>query len=275
MISGLSAGLGVRHLARAAQFILGAPIVYSTTNRFLDLKLPDPIHEWIALQLWGNAWYASIAMFVCASLLFMWDLAMKKGGEDFEARVHEIVKGIGDRLRAGAAVETAVAEACRATDGPSDTFEHAIELSDTMPFEVALREAADQCGSPYMAEVCYLIAEAVESEGDTGGAIRRLGMELERNHQYVTSIVSKITSPLLVLKGIALFAVPAFYAMLRWSFNRYSGGGIQFPYAAKFFFFYGALATSLYDGLIFGEWERLGARLPFALSLTYICLNWI
>ena len=44
---------------------------------------------------------------------------------------------------------------------------------------------------------------------------------------------------------------------------------------AQIFFLYGAFAITVFDGLIFGQWDRLGARLPLAAAAVYCGLNWI
>ncbi|MCB9666184.1 MAG: type II secretion system F family protein [Alphaproteobacteria bacterium] len=272
MISGLEAGIGPRQLTRAAQWIFGIPIVFSFTNSLLGIGLPDPV-MYLMTYVLPDPWHCRFVLLLVAAAIEISDMALMQGEKDYETRVHELVKSIGDRLRAGAAVETAVAEACRDTDGPSEVFADAIERSDAMPFDLALREAADECGSAYLQEVCYLIAEAVRAEGDIGGAIRRLGMELERNHQYQEKVNAKIANPLMVLRAVGLFAVPPLYGILRWSFNNFTGGGLKLEPGAMLFFLYGALAITVYDGLIFGQWERLFARMPLAVAAVYVGLH--
>ncbi|MCB9682345.1 MAG: hypothetical protein H6733_12835 [Alphaproteobacteria bacterium] len=273
MNTGLEAGVGPKQIARMAQWTLGIPIVYSFSVALLGLPLYDPFVDVVGMLV-GTEWRARWVLGAIAALIEISDMAIVKGEEEYENRIHELIKGIGDRLRAGSAVETAVSEACRQTDGPSVVFERAIELSDAMPFDAALREAADTCGSDYLREVCYLVAEAVSSEGDTGGAIRRLGMELERNHMYMTTVIAKISSPVLVMRIVGLFAVPPLYALLRFSSNNMSGVHST-EQGAQIFFMYGAVGITVFDGLIFGQWERLFARLPLAVAAVYIGLNWI
>lgn len=270
----LEAGLGPKQMLRMAQWGLGVPIAYSFFIVMLGVDLPDPMLT-IASLVTPTEWTARVVLFLIAAGLEFTDMVMVKGEEEYESKVHEILKGIGDRLRAGAAVESAVAEAVATNQGPSQVFSRAIELSDTMPFEASLRQAADECGSTYLREVCYLVAEAVQTEGDSGSAVRRLGMELERNHQYTTAIMSKISNPVMVMRAVGLFAVPPLYASLRYSFNRFQGGGIPLEAGARWFFLYGAFAITLYDWLIFGQWERIFARLPLAIAAVYIGLHWI
>lgn len=270
------AGFGPKQIVRILQWGLGVPITVSFILAMIGSDFPDP--ALLLMQVFiPSEWWARVALGVLAFGIELSDVAIKKADTDFMVRTHEIVKGIGDRLRAGAAVETAVAEACRNTEGPSAVFEDAISRADLLPFDVALRQAADECGSDYLQEVCYLVAEAVKTEGDTGGAIRRLGVELEKNHLFVTAIESKIKNPIAVMRGVGLFAVPPLYALLRWSFNRAARGDntINLEPGAKFFFLYGAVGITVFDGLIFGQWDRLFARLPLAVAAVYLGLHWI
>ena len=272
----LSAGIGPKQIARFFQWVLGVPIAFSFFLALVGYEGVDPVLALMQVFV-RDEWWARVALGGIAFGLEITDTAMRKADHEFIVRVHELVKGIGDRLRAGDAVETAVADACRNTDGPSAVFEDAISRADLLPFDVALREAADECGSDYLKEVCYLVAEAVKTEGDTGGAIRRLGVELEKNHLFETSIEAKIANPIMVMRGVGLFAVPPLYAMLRWSFNRaaHGRGVINLEPGAIFFFMYGAIAITVFDGLIFGQWERLFARLPLAIAAVYLGLHWI
>jgi hypothetical protein len=277
-----SAGIGSKHLVRGGQWLLGVPIVYSFAIALLNLNWPDPLLDLVVSLtsfsggIGRQRWWSHVVLGVVAFVIELTDKALVKGEEDYDGKVHEIIKNVGDRLRSGSAVETAVAEAIRTTDGPSAVFEHAVQLSDAMPFDAALREAADTCGSPYLKEVCYLMAEAVGAEGGTGGAIRRLGMELERNHTYAASVASKIKTPVSVMRGVAFIAVPPLYALLRASFNGFSGAGIaNLEPAATLFFLYGAVGITVYDGIIFGQWERLFARMPLAFAAVYLGLTWI
>lgn len=273
MSAGFEAGIGPKQILRLAQWGLGFPIAASFFLAMLWPGIPDPV-MWLVGQWFESEWWGRVFLLVVAALLEFSDMVLVKTEGEFETKVHEIVKGIGDRLRAGAATETAVAEAVRGTSGPSSVFARAIELSDTMPFDAALRQSADECGSAYLREVAYLVSEAVANEGDTGAAIRRLGMELERNHQYATAVIAKISNPVMVMRVIGLFAVPPLYTLLRWSFGGLEpGAGVET--GARWFFLYGAVAITMYDWLIFGQWERIFARMPLGLAAVWCGLHWI
>lgn len=278
MIRGLEAGIGPKQIMRVLQWMIGVPIIWSFALAMAGLNWTDPALLLMQTMI-TSEWWARVALGGIALMIEFSDFLMKKSQHDYEQRVHEILKAIGDRLRSGSAVETAVAEACRTTDGPSDVFEHAIELADEMSFYDALKVAADECGSEYLREVCYLVAEAVQSEGDTGSAIRRLGLELERNHQYATTVQAKIANPLMVMRVVGLVAVPPLYSLLTYSFNNYETSRheavkeMSHHPAALAFFGYVALVISMYDGLIFGEWERVPVRLPLALASVYLGLH--
>ena len=127
MISGLEAGIGPRQLTRAAQWIFGIPIVFSFTNSLLGIGLPDPV-MYLMTYVLPDPWHCRFVLLLVAAAIEISDMALMQGEKDYETRVHELVKSIGDRLRAGAAVETAVAEACRDTDGPSEVFADSLDL---------------------------------------------------------------------------------------------------------------------------------------------------
>jgi len=270
----MSGGIGPRQLLRILQWAVGIPIAVSFFIALVSPGLPDPF-VWLLEPWFGSEWGVRLALFGVAAGLEFSNLAVVQAEGIYETKLIEIVKGIGDRLRAGAATETAVAEVVRdKTTGPAVVFVRAITLSDEMPFDAALRLAADQSGSAYLREVAYLVAEAVASEGDAGSAIRRLSVELERGQQYAVKVTAKLSTPIMVMRGIGLFAVPPMYALLRWAFGGIQGeGGVEA--GARLFLLYGAVIITLFDWLVFGRWERIFARMPLGLAAVWCGLNWI
>lgn len=270
----LQAGLGPEQVIRIVQWFFGVPIAYSFILAMTGLTWFDPALL-LMMGLVPDPWWARVVLAGIAVVIEFSDVLLMRSNNDYRTKIFEVLKGIGDRLRGGAAVESAVAEAIKSASGPTDVFKRAVELSDSMPFDEAMRAAADDCGDAYMQEVAYLVAEAVANEGDSGSAVRRLGMELERNATYETSIKAKIATPLLVMRIVGLFAVPPIYSLLRATAEGsvYSGSTGVEP-GARFFFLYGAIAITVYDWLIFGQWERLFARMPLGLAAVYLGLHW-
>lgn len=266
-------GISTEALFRAAQWLVGLPIIWSFSVRLIGLGALDPFDPFLT-GLVGPT-IAKYGMLGVAFALEITDRMLLQHEEEYQNRLHEIIKDVGDRLRAGKAVETSVAEAAARGGGPSKVFREAIRLSDELPFEGALRVAGDRSGKPYLREVMYLMAEAVSSGGDTGSALRRLGMELERNRQYQISVAAKLSSPIALMRSVGLVMVPPLYAALRWSFAGFVGIPAGPEAGAQVFFLYGAFAITVFDGLIFGQWDRLGARLPLAAAAVYCGLNWI
>lgn len=266
-------GTSAETIFRVIQWVIGVPIIWSFGIRLVGFPDLDPIQPMLALLVGETI--AKYGLAVVALFLEITDRRLIEREVEYQNRLHEIIKDVGDRLRAGKAVETAIAEAAKRGGGPSAVFEEAIKLSDEMPLEFALKVAGDRCGKPYVREVLYLMAEAVVAGGDTGAAIRRLGMELERNRQYVIAVSAKLAGPLGLMRGVGLLAVPPLYAALRYSFTNFAEmkGGPE-P-GAEIFFFYGAVAITVFDGLIFGQWDRLGARLPLAAAAVYVGLHWV
>lgn len=258
---------------RVVQWMIGLPIIWSFSVRLIGLPDLDPIDPFLS-QFFGPRW-TKYGMLAVALALEVTDRMLLSREEEFQNRLHELIKDVGDRLRAGKAVETSVAEAAARGGGPSKVFQEAIRLSAELPFESALRVAGDRSGKPYLREVMYLMAEAVSSGGDTGSALRRLGMELERNRQYQISVAAKLSSPIALMRAVGLVLVPPLYATLRYAFANFIGITPGPEAGAQVFFLYGAVSITVFDGLIFGQWDRLGARLPLAAAAVYCGLNWI
>lgn len=269
----VESGTSTETLFRAAQWLVGLPIIWSFSVRLIGLGWLDPFDPLLSGLFGARA--AKYGMLGLALVLEVTDRMLLMHEEEYQNRLHEIIKDVGDRLRAGKAVETSVAEAAARGGGPSKVFQEAIRLSDELPFEGALRVAGDRSGKPYLREVMYLMAEAVSSGGDTGSALRRLGMELERNRQYQISVAAKLSSPISLMRSVGLVLVPPLYAALRWSFAGFIGIASGPEPGAQIFFLYGAISITVFDGLIFGQWDRLGARLPLAAAAVYCGLNWV
>ncbi len=266
--------IGPQQVVRIIQWMFGVPIAYSFIIALVGVELFDPALILMKLVV-PSTWWARVALAGVAAFIEVSDTVVVKIADEYNSKIYEVLKGIGDQLRGGAAVESAVAESIMASSGPTEVFKRAVDLSDAMPFEDALRAAADECGNAYLQEVSYLVAEAVSSDGDSGSAVRRLGMELERNATYESSIRAKIATPLMVMRGIGLFAVPPIYALLRNTANGSDFAGSEgVEPGARFFFLYGALAIGIYDWLVFGQWERLFARLPLGVGAVYLGLHW-
>lgn len=266
-------GTSTDTIFRVVQWLIGAPIIWSFSTRLVGLPELDPVTP--LLEPFLGVGLTKYGMLGIAIVLEVTDRMLIKSEEEYQNRLHEIIKDVGDRLRAGKAVETSVSESAARGGGPATVFKEAISLSDELPFEAALRLAGDRSGKPYLREVMYLMAEAVSSGGDTGSALRRLGMELERNRQYQISVAAKLASPISLMRAVGLMLVPPLYASLRWSFANFVGIPPGAEAGAQVFFLYGAIAITIFDGLIFGQWDRLGARLPLAAAAVYCGLNWI
>lgn len=268
-----SAGIGPIHLVRLVQWSLALPLVWHYLVSLLALRLPDPV--WELLENAGlDPWPAHVVLFAAAVVLEISERAVASAEQSFANQLHDMLKTIGDGIREGQAVESAVAEAAQGSSGPAGLFREALELSADMPFESALRAVADSSGRPYFKEVGQLVSMAVNSPGDAGQAIRVLGTELERSYRLTTGLTAKTGASLGVLKGTALIAVPPLYRVLTRQFD----ASIDLLnsvviWEARLFFTYGAVAATAIDGIVFDQWDKIPARLPLNLCLVYAGLS--
>lgn len=270
---GFSAGIGPLHLIRLVQWSLAAPLIWHYLVQLLALRLPDPLWELVE-NVGLEAWPAHIVLFAAALMLEISERAVDNLETAFANQLHEILKTIGDGIREGQAIESAVTDAAQGSSGPSALFREAVELSSDMPFESALRAVADTSGRQYFQEVGQLVAMAVNSPGDAGQAVRVLGTELERTYRLSVGLIAKTGASLSTLKGTALVATPPLYRVLTSAFdNSMDLLTSVVLWEARVFFTYGAIAATAIDGIVFDQWDKIPARLPLNLCLVYAGLS--
>lgn len=264
-----SAGIGPAHLIRLIQVAIALPVAWSFFIAIVEWKAADPLLE-LAESLGVAPTTARWGLAIVAVLLEMSEQWVRQSEVRFASRLHELLKTIGDLVRDGAATESAVAEATRGGSGPAALMRDALQISEDMPFEAALRAVADNSGRPYFQEVAHLVAMAIDSPGDVGQAIRTLGTDLERTDRLSKTLQVAIFRSTMILKGTALVFAPPMFALLTSTFQRsnITQGNVDAG-AAYSFFAFGAFAAASLDGLVFDRWGSVIPRLPLALALVY------
>lgn len=275
------AGIGPIHVVRLVQWTIAFPVIWSFLVGLLRLDLIDPLMtlgQTFGLSTTNTRW----ALFAIAVGLEISEQRVDASEDRFTNHLHQLIKTIGDEVKEGSAIETAVSQAAKAGGGPAALFREALDASRDMPFQSALITVANTSGNTYFQEVSHLLAMAVDSPGDTGQAIRDLGTELEKSYGLSSALTSHIYSSLVVLKGTALIAVPPMYRLLSYTFYQSLAGAsedatlsVDIQLEAASFFAYGAIITASLDGIVFDRWARIPARIPLALSLVYGGLSYL
>ncbi len=275
-MSAFSAGIGPLHVVRLVQWVIAIPLIWSFVVGILGIDALDPLME-LAEGMGVSSFIARWVFAGASAALFVSEQQIDQWQDSFAQRLHDIIKTIGDEVREGKAVETAVALAASEGGGPAALFRDSLDVARDMPFESALVAVADNSGYPYFQEVAHLMAMAVDSPGDTGRALRDLGTELEQSYRLSSSLSAQIYASLVILQGTALVFVPFLFRLLEQSYYRNLAEIMDHRTALEpsLFFAYGAIATASLDGIVFDRWSSVPARIPVSLAMVYGGLNFM
>lgn len=263
--------LSVRTALVLISVVVGTPLSWSFLAGLYHFEQLDPL--WLAANLLGYGnWWFWIALEL-ALVLFFLDWYLESYNNEYKDELYGLLKDVGEQVKAGLAVEAAVKKTAGwKSSAPARALQRALELSEDVPFEAALRRVAEESGQPSLREVGGLMATAIETGGDIGSSLRWLGGHLATLRQSEKEFQASIESSLRLLRGIALLAAPFMYYWLQFSFDRFNDHKVGNDPATVAFFVYGVVMMSILDGLVYSRWERVPSKLPLYLGLVRMCL---
>lgn len=252
-------------------FSLGFGDLATVSHRPFPVDI-DPIRE-VARDL--HVGHVVTPLFMAlASLLASADVLLERYAGWYRDELNSVLKDIGDEVKHGASIEAATHKAVSyRTTPPAWVFQEALRLSEQAPFDQALRHVSCASGQPAAREVGALVASAVGAGGDFGPALRWLAGHLQKMRLAEKEFEGVLSSPVGLLRFVALLAAPTMYGMLTRQLAIYYGNAPTMPFAAVGFFYAGVFGMSLLDGLIYGRWDRVLPKLPLFLGTCRLSLG--
>lgn len=266
------APIGVRQILNAAIVIVGMPISFSLLAGMYRMDNYDFMAGLFKMIGYEKAGFVTSCA-IAAGLYFA-DEALEAYNGRFADELYGLIKDIGELVKAGESVEAAVQKATGWKVTPAARrFREALELSKDASFDVSLRHVAENSGQPAFRETAMLMAGAIDAGGDVGPALRWLAGHFSRLRQHEREFSEKLNGALMTMRGVALVAAPMLYRGLEWSLAGHSGEwNTKLSPATVSFFAWGSLWMASLDGLVYGSWSRVPARIPIyiALSRTFL-----
>lgn len=254
---------------------LGLPLAASFVTRFFRPPLPDPLG--MAADLAGLPAPPFMLLLAIAGAIVTADNRFSARRDSYRDELYEILKEVGEAMSSGLAIESALHQAARwKKTGPSAEFREALELAQQAPLEDALRTVALHTSHPPFKEVAGLMSVAISAGGDVGSSLRWLGAHYSTLRATEKEFVSKLSSTLTIMRAIGLLAAPFLYAWLEHSFAGFihtRGGPASLKAGAIAFFAFGAVGMACLDGLVFGRWSHVPAKVPLYLGLVCLMLG--
>lgn len=258
----------------AVTLVLGIPMSVSVVLGMFGASAYDPLYLLASLAGWPKLtfWFCLLGGF----FLYAADDLFYQAQDRYIDELNAILKDIGEHVKAGMSIEAAVKVSTdHRSSAPSAALKDALNLAQHMPFDAALRHVAKKTGQPAFQEVMSLVAVAIEGGNDVGPAVRWLAGHLGRLRQYEKEFMASISSSLMMLRFIALLATPFLYKLLQGRFDvlasQVGRSGLDPDTVA--FFALGVLGMSCLDGLVYGNWTRVPAKVPLYLGMCRFSLG--
>jgi hypothetical protein len=260
-------GLGMRQILNAIIVVVGLPLCWSMLAGMYGVKEYDPI--WLIADEAGYGKIVFPVTVLVSGILFFADEAIERYQMRFANDLYGLLKDIGEAIKAGASVEAAVHKAAGwKKTAAAGALNRAMQLTEQIPFDAALKLAAEESGQPAFREAAALIAGAANAGGDIGPSVRWLAGHFARLNQSEVEFGEKLSAAVTTMRGVALFAVPALYRGLEWSLsNRSEQARTTLNPATVSFFAWAVVWVAMLDGFVYGNWHRVPAKIPFYLGI--------
>ncbi len=267
-----SKGPSARGILNTITVLVGLPLTWSFLAGMYFLEEYDPLY--LAARQYGYQDRIFWVFLLLAGALVMVDMVLAKYDEDFKDDLYNILKEIGEHVKGGMAVEAAVQKAVGwKSSPPAKAYQEALEMSQQIPFEAALRKVAKETGQRSFDEVAELMAMAVHAGGDIGTSMRWLGGHFSTLRSNEKRFTASIEGSLMTMRIIGLLAAPFLYMLLEGALDRNnSQAGPLDPFAVAFFV-YGAIGMGSLDGIVYDRWVRVPAKLPLFIGLIRLSLG--
>lgn len=263
---------GMRQALDTVIVLVGVPISFSLLAGMYGAQNFEFMV--VATQSIGLGRLGFVIAGVIAGLLYAADNALESYNGRFTDELYGLVKDIGEQVKSGLSIEAAMQKSTEWKSSPAASrFKEALLLARDAPLEAALRRAAESSGQPAFRETATLMAGAIDAGGDVGPALRWLAAHFGRLRQHEREFTSQLNGALVTMRAVALVAAPLLYRGLEWSLAGHDGAAqTTLSPATVTFFAWGAVCMASLDGLVYGMWTRVPAKVPvyIAISRTFL-----